>query len=60
MTPDLDLSFLADLPWEESVVPHLPLRLRPARFRMAPPVFHLPEPTTEEIETLLRALGLEH
>jgi len=53
---DIDLSLLASLPWTEPEVPHLPLRPARPRFRMAPPVFTLPEPSAEDVAALLRAL----
>jgi hypothetical protein len=52
----IDPSLLASLPWTEPEVPHLPLRYRQPRYRMAPPTFTLPEATEEEVALLLHAL----
>jgi hypothetical protein len=53
---DPDFTFLATMPWAHSALPHLPLRYRRERYRMALPPLHLPELTPNDQAMLARAL----
>lgn len=57
MTDEELAAAIASVPWEEPVIEHLPLRLKPTRLRVFPPTMSVPEQAPEELDALARALA---